>query len=599
MEDGRLWPRIDRMAAIHFRTLTIETGVWCGNRCAFCYQQAYRALPEYPRLVPADEIRKRMRWGLEHGYDEISFTGGEPTLRSDFLDLVRAAREMGYRRVAVTTNGWRLSDPEFFARAVEAGLTSMGVSIHGPDAATHEAATGRPGSFARAVRAIHHAASTHGSLRPMRLNTFTVIHRGNVDRLRDLSRVLAGLGVRLQVFQPAILGKSNFQGAAQVQVGIEEIVEGLRPVILEGMERGVRVKLFNLPPCLFRDVLEGLDLDAYREATFREHDRDAPVEKTTDPEMGYVETAACATCDLRGSCPGVHVTLLPQEDLAAHFEDSLLSIGAWAHPQVWLAGTDLMRPATLYRVVRKARLDGFEDVRVTSGGAGLWDGRGGWVAMRQAGASRLVLVHHARDPRSSDRLICHGGNDGNLWALIRRWREDAPEGLGLSILVPVSPEEWAFLESDEMGLLEGTDWDLLLRAPWRTEHRPAMQGRWIRRFVERARRLPARPRSVVLQVPWPRRWEAAALAAVALGTRGLLRFDLTGTVLPTAFLEARYSVLNWSLPHLGGQVLCSPSDRRLPVRPLRARSIRVQGVTQEMLFRARRRDDGPGGPVGP
>ena len=325
------------MAAIHYRTLTIETGVFCGNRCSFCYQQAYRSLPDHPRLVPGEEIRKRMQWGLAHRYDEVSFTGGEPTIRPDFIDLVRAAREMGYRRVAVTTNGSRLADPAFFAQAVEAGLTSMGVSIHGPDAATHEAATGRPGSFGKALRAIHHAVSTRQSLRPVRLNTFTVIHRGNVGRLLELSRVLAGLGVRLQVFQPAILGKSNFQEASRVQVGIDEIVEGLRPVILEGIERGFRVKLFNLPPCLFRDVLEGLDLDAYREATFREHDGDAPVGNDPEEERGYVETPACASCALRGTCPGVHVTLLPQDDLAAHFEESLLSIGAWDHPRVWLS----------------------------------------------------------------------------------------------------------------------------------------------------------------------------------------------------------------------------------------------------------------------
>ncbi|HOU52864.1 MAG TPA: radical SAM protein [Myxococcota bacterium] len=587
------------MAAIHYRTLTIETGVWCGNRCSFCYQQAYRALPDYPRLVPGEEIRRRMQWGLSHGYDEVSFTGGEPTIRPDFLDLIRAAREMGYRRVAVTTNGSRLSDPTFFAQAVEAGLTSMGVSIHGPDAATHEGATGRQGSFGRALRAIHHAVATHGTLRPVRLNTFTVVHRGNVGRLLELARVLAGLGVRLLVFQPAILGKSNFREASRVQVGIEEIVEGLRPVILEGMERDFRVKLFNLPPCLFRDVLEGLDLDSYREATFREHDQDAPLQNDPDQETGSVETPACASCDVRSTCPRIHVTLLPQEDLAAHFEESLLSIAAWDHPQVWLSGTDLMRPATLYRVVRKARLNGFEEVLVTTGGTSLWDGRAGWIAMRQGGASRLVLVHHARDPRSSDRMICHAGNDANLLELVGRWRQEAPEGLGLGVLVPVSENEWPFLESEGIRGLEGIEWDLLLRAPWRTEGRPALQVRRIRDFVARARRLPSRPRSVVLHVPWPRRWEAAALPGVAIWTRGRLRFDLAGTVLPTAFVEPRYSVLNWSLPHLGGQVLCSPGDRRVPLRPLLARSIQVQGITRETLFRVRRRDDGPGGPAGP
>ena len=32
------------MAATHYRTLVIETGVLCNNRCAFCYQRGAKAL---------------------------------------------------------------------------------------------------------------------------------------------------------------------------------------------------------------------------------------------------------------------------------------------------------------------------------------------------------------------------------------------------------------------------------------------------------------------------------------------------------------------------------------------------------------------------
>ena len=128
------------MAATHYRTLVIETGILCNNRCVFCYQRGYRALPGYPKLVPGEEVRERMRWGLANGFDEVSLTGGEPTVRPDFLELVRYAREIGYRRMAITTNGWRLASPDFFQEACAAGLTSLGVSIHGPTAEIHDAA---------------------------------------------------------------------------------------------------------------------------------------------------------------------------------------------------------------------------------------------------------------------------------------------------------------------------------------------------------------------------------------------------------------------------------------------------------------------------
>ena len=40
--------------------------------------------------------------GRENGYDEVSFTGGAPTARRDFVELVAHARELGYEYIAIT-----------------------------------------------------------------------------------------------------------------------------------------------------------------------------------------------------------------------------------------------------------------------------------------------------------------------------------------------------------------------------------------------------------------------------------------------------------------------------------------------------------------
>lgn len=581
------------MTATHYRTLVIETGVLCNNRCRFCYQRGYRALPGYPKLVPGDDVRARMRWGLANGFDEVSLTGGEPTLRPDFLDLVRYAREIGYRRVAITTNGWRLASPEFFREAAEAGLTSLGVSVHGPTAEIHDEATGHPGSFLRAQQAIRNAVATHGSSRPLRLNTFTVIHRGNVDRLSEMGTMLSGLGVRLLVFQPGILGKSNFLEASQVQVDLVEVVDGLRRVILEGQRRGFRVKLFNLPPCLFRDVLRGLDLDAYERATFRENDEVRPGSRSHGDASGYMRLPVCASCVLTHSCPGLHVTLAPQEDLASHFEEEIGAISAWQHPQLWLAGMDLLRASSLFRVVRKARLAGFPDVRVTYGGSSV-AGRAGFMAARQAGASEIILVHHARNPGSGDRILCHAGNDLYLAQALQDLASVPLGEVRLSLLVSPCDEALALLGTPEMELLQRIPFDLHVRAPWREQEDPSPSAARVTRFLKGLAGAPVQPRQVILQVPWPHPWEVAfALPWLALLATGRLRFDLTATVMPTAFADPRYSVMNWSLPHVGGRVL-GQEGKLLPVRDLLARAVRAQPITRETLINARTPGDGPG-----
>jgi len=584
------------MGGTHSRTLTIETGVLCNNRCVFCYQKALRTVRGFPQLVPGDEVRARIRWGAENGYDELSLTGGEPTVRPDFLDLVRFAREQGMRRVAITTNGWRLARPEVFVAAAEAGLTSMGVSVHGATAEQHDALTGHEGSWLRALQTIRNALATRGTSRIVRVNTFTVVNRLNHGRLVDLADVLRNLGVRLMVLQPTILSKSNFEDAAAVALDLPDLVAAIRAVALRGIERGFRVKLFNMPPCLFRDVLAGVEIDHYERATWKEHDDGAGA---FAEEPGYVRLDACAGCALTRICPGLHVTLLPQEDLAAHMEDCIAAFSAGDRHRVWVAGTDLLTPEGLGRVVRKARLGGFEEVTLATGGSHR-GGRRALEAAVAAGVSEVVLVHHARDPGSGDRILCHAGND----RFLARTAADLAEvvaGRDVRAGVLVNPDQAGldFLLSDGLRSLAGVPPALRLRTPWR-EGGPSWEIGMVARFLAEVTRLPFRPAETVFHVPWPTPLEAAVqLPAAAVLALGAARFDLVSAVLPTALLAPANSVVNWSGPCLGHD----RTDRwtgGLPVPALKSRAVRARPVTREALQAAvaaqAQQHTPPGGP---
>lgn len=92
-------------------------------------------------FLSLDEIRRVSRAFAELGTEKVRLTGGEPSLRRDFVDIISAVRENpSIRTLAVTTNGYRMARDIADWRA--AGLTAVNVSVDSLDARQFHAITG-------------------------------------------------------------------------------------------------------------------------------------------------------------------------------------------------------------------------------------------------------------------------------------------------------------------------------------------------------------------------------------------------------------------------------------------------------------------------
>lgn len=103
----------------------------CNFRCSYCLPDGYRPQAN-TSFLRADEARRIAQAFIALGTDKIRLTGGEPTLRRDFISIASSISELpGLRALAVTTNGYRM------ARDVpqwkEAGITSVNVSLDSLD----------------------------------------------------------------------------------------------------------------------------------------------------------------------------------------------------------------------------------------------------------------------------------------------------------------------------------------------------------------------------------------------------------------------------------------------------------------------------------
>ncbi|KAA5966998.1 MULTISPECIES: GTP 3',8-cyclase MoaA [Pantoea] len=115
----------------------------CNFRCTYCLPDGYKpGSTRNKSFLSLDEIRRVTRAFTAAGTEKIRLTGGEPSMRRDFTDIIAAVREnAALRQIAVTTNGYRMARDVQSWR--DAGLTHINVSVDSLDARQFHAITGQ------------------------------------------------------------------------------------------------------------------------------------------------------------------------------------------------------------------------------------------------------------------------------------------------------------------------------------------------------------------------------------------------------------------------------------------------------------------------
>ena len=82
----------------------------CNFKCGYCLPNGYQKDKSDNRKFLSSEEIERLAKGLsELGVSKIRLTGGEPTVRKDFFDIVKILKKnSGIKKTVITTNGYRL-----------------------------------------------------------------------------------------------------------------------------------------------------------------------------------------------------------------------------------------------------------------------------------------------------------------------------------------------------------------------------------------------------------------------------------------------------------------------------------------------------------
>lgn len=118
----------------------------CNNDCIFCHNDLRRA--DWITLDTAKKVLDNLN---ENGVFQVIFTGGEPLLHPELLEMMSYAKKLDME-VGLITNGVLLE--EIAEDLVNLALKNIQVSILGYDISTHDALVKHPGSFIKAAKGI-------------------------------------------------------------------------------------------------------------------------------------------------------------------------------------------------------------------------------------------------------------------------------------------------------------------------------------------------------------------------------------------------------------------------------------------------------------
>lgn len=203
--------RMDLMVS----AMTKEEGAWnCNLRCRHCYAAGQQKAEE--RELSTEQWKAIIDKLRAAGVPQITFTGGEPTLRQDLVELTEYARWFVTR---LNTNGILLS-PELSRELYEASLDSVQITLYSWNHEIHDTLVGTKHGFWQTVQGIRNALEAG-----LNVSVNTPLCRDNRDYDRTLA-FLNELGVRYVTCSGLIeTGKASLDGSVSSQLSAMEMGE--------------------------------------------------------------------------------------------------------------------------------------------------------------------------------------------------------------------------------------------------------------------------------------------------------------------------------------------------------------------------------------
>jgi SAM-dependent methyltransferase len=281
----------------------LKLGYRCNDACRFCHSAPHRGVD-----LSTGAARRRIDRVVDAGVERVVFSGGEPTIRPDLVELVDYARGAGLA-VGLVSNGRMLAYGGLREALLEAGLSQVYLSLHSHRAGVHDSLVRAEGAHGQTVAAARFFANRPG----VELQINCVVTRANLGDLSGLARLVGAMGEA-----PRTLKMSFVEPEGGALDGFDELVPSLSEAALvvgrtvrelEGRlgRAGLTLAVDGFPACVLAEArTHGSDLwtegfvylmEAFERKLHRVDD------------LNKARGEPCRRCVLDG-CPGIYRTYL-------------------------------------------------------------------------------------------------------------------------------------------------------------------------------------------------------------------------------------------------------------------------------------------------
>jgi radical SAM protein with 4Fe4S-binding SPASM domain len=286
-------------------TALVELTRKCRLRCRHCYVD----LDGHPGLDRPTIIRV-LDDLARSGTLLLTLTGGEITLRPDWLDIAREAKRRAFA-LRLKTNALSLTVSEIAAIA-ELGVVAVDISVYGPSGDVHDAVTGVSGSFDKAVAAAK--ALSDAEVRVVWTSPVLRRNEEHVDALLDLAQRLCcevsfdpRLCPSLDSKRDVSEERPSEEGLAQAMRALDD--RGLLPEPDCRAEQDVGAGCMKAPNSLYiradgevwRCPTLSVSFGSVLDQSIDQIWAHSP-ERTRLTDSARAEPPECRACDVRASC---------------------------------------------------------------------------------------------------------------------------------------------------------------------------------------------------------------------------------------------------------------------------------------------------------